>query len=352
MTGLRKDKEVGTRLRHGHGDHEVTLAGKANADHATGGATHGACLALVEAADAPLAGGHDQVIFARGLNHLGELITLIKGDGDDAGGAHLLELFNRRLLDDPLLGGEGEVAAWREAVQDDRGDRGLARLHLHPWKIDDRDPLVLSRGVRDLVHLGAEAAPLIGEEEGVIVGVCDLQRGDRILFARGHADHALAAAMLLAIGGERLALDVAAAGDGDHHIFVGDQVLVRHLARCILGDLGATSIGKLLLQLGELIRDDLGDARRSREDVFEFGDELDHFEIFVLNLLALEGGEARKAHVENRLRLQLGELEALHEMGACDINVGCGTNRLDDRIKIVEGDLESFEDVGALTCLL
>ena len=158
--------------------------------------------------------------------------------------------------------------------------------------------------------------------------------------------------MLLAIGGERLALDVAAAGDGDHHIFVGDQVLVRHLARCILGDLGATSIGKLLLQLGELIRDDLGDAGRSREDVFEFGDELDHFEIFVLNLLALEGGETRKAHVENRLRLQLGELEALHEMGACHINVGCGANRLDHRIKIIKGDLESFEDVGALTCLL
>ena len=64
VAGLGKDKEVGTRLRHGHGDHKVTLAGEANADHATGGAAHGACLALVEAADAPLARGHDQVVFA------------------------------------------------------------------------------------------------------------------------------------------------------------------------------------------------------------------------------------------------------------------------------------------------
>ena len=226
VTGLRKDKEVGTRLRHGHGDHEVTLAGEANADDATCGAAHGARLALVEAADAPLAGGHDQVIFTRGLNHLGELITLIQGDGDDAGGAHLLELLNCRLLDDPLLGGEGEVAPWREAVQDDCGDRGLARLHLYARKIDDWNPLVLPRGIRDLVHLGAKSTPLVGEEEGVVVGVGDLQRGDRILFACGHADHALAAAMLLAISGEWLTLDVAAARDGDHDIFVGDQILV------------------------------------------------------------------------------------------------------------------------------
>ena len=76
------------------------------------------------------------------------------------------------------------------------------------------------------MHFGAESAPLVGEEEGVVVGVGDLQCRDRILFACGHADHALAATMLLAVGGERLALDVAAARDGDHDILVGDQVFV------------------------------------------------------------------------------------------------------------------------------
>ena len=153
------------------------------------------------------------------------------------------------------------------------------------------------------MHLGAESTPLVGEEEGVIVGVGNLQGCDRILFARGHADHTLAAAMLLAIGGEWLALDVAAARDGDHHVFVGDQVLVGHFARCILGDLGAASVGELLLQFGELVRDDLGDAGWPGEDVFELGDVLDHFKVFILNLLALEGGKAREAHVENCLRL-------------------------------------------------
>ena len=352
VTGLRKDKEVGAWLRHGHGDHKVTLAGEANADDATCGAAHGARLALVEATDAPLAGGHDEVVFTGGLNHLGKLITLIKGDGDDAGGADLFKLFDRGLLDDPLLCGEGEVAARREPVQDDGGNWGLTRLHLYARKIDDRNPLVLSRGVRDLVHLRAKATPLVGEEEGVVVGVGDLQRCDRILFARGHADHALAAAVLLAIGGERLTLDIAAARDGDHHIFVGDQVLVGHFSCCILCDLGAASVGELLLELGELIRDDFRDARRARQDVFQLGDELDDFEILVFDLLALEGGETRKAHVENCLRLQFTKLEALHELCASNIDVGRSANGLDDRIKIIECDLEPFEDVGALTGLL
>ena len=202
------------------------------------------------------------------------------------------------------------------------------------------------------MHLGAKATPLVGEEERVVVGVGDLKGGHRILFARRHADHALTAAMLLTVGGEWLTLDVAAARDGDHNIFVGDQVLVGHFARCILGDLGAASVGKLLLELGELIRDDLGDAGRARQDVFQLGDELDDFEVLVFDLLALEGGEARKAHVKNCLRLQLTELEALHELGASNIDVGCGANRLDNGIKIVERDLETFEDVGALTGLL
>ena len=119
-----------------------------------------------------------------------------------------------------------------------------------------------------------------------------------------------------------------------------------------MGDLGAASVGELLLELGELVRNDLRDACRARQDVFQLGDELDHLEVLVFNLLALKGGEARKAHVEDCLRLQLAELEALHELRARNVDVGCCADCLDDGVEIVERDLEPFEDVGALTCLL
>ena len=86
-------------------------------------------------------------------------------------------------------------------------------------------------------------------------------------------------------------------------------------------------------------------ARRVGEDVLELGDELDDREVLVLDLLALERGEAGEAHVEDGLGLQLGQVEARHEVVPGDVDVGRLADRLDDRVEVVEGDLEALEDV-------
>ena len=109
------------------------------------------------------------------------------------------------------------------------------------------------------------------------------------------ADDALAAAMLAAVGGDRLALDVAAAGDRDHDVLVGDEVLVGHLAAGVVGDARPALAGVLALQLGQLVLDDLADPGRVGQDVLELGDELDDREVLVLDLLALERGQAARA---------------------------------------------------------
>ena len=155
------------------------------------------------------------------------------------------------------------------------------------------------------MHLGAEAAALIREEEGPVVRVRNLERLHRILFTRGHAAHTLPAAMLLAVCGEWLTLDVAATTDGDHHIFVGNEVFIRHLARGVLRNARAALITKLLLELGVLGGDDLGDALRVGKDVLELLDQREHLQVLVFNLLALKCGEPGKAHVQDCLCLKL-----------------------------------------------
>ena len=87
------------------------------------------------------------------------------------------------------------------------------------------------------------------------------------------------------------------------------------------------------------------DAARVGQDVLELGDELDDREVLVLDLLALEGGQAGEPHVEDRLGLELGQVEARHEVRAGELDVGRFADRLDDRVEVVEGDLEAFEDV-------
>ena len=261
-------------------------------------------------------------------------------------------MLKRCLLNDTLLCREGEVATRTEVLQDHRCNRDFAGLNLYARKIDDRDPLVLTRRVWNLVHLRAEAATLIREEEGPVVRVRNLERLHCVLFAGCHAAHALPAAMLLAVCGERLALDVAATADRDHHILVGNEILVRHLAGCILGDSRAALVAELLLHLCVLRRNDLGDALRIGEDVLQLLDQRKYFQVLVFNLLALECGEPRKAHVKDRLRLQLAQFELGHQLFARNIHICGGADRLDHCIKVVQRNLQAFQDVRALLCLL
>ncbi len=168
---------------------------------------------------------------------------------------------------------------------------------------------------------------------------------DRILLAGDVADDPLAAPMLAAIGRHRLALDVAAARDGHHDVLVGDEVLVGHLAAEVVGDAGPPLAGVLPLELGQLVLDDLADAGRVGQDVLELGDELDDRQVLVLDLLALEGGQAGESHVEDGLGLELGQVEPLHEVGPGVVHLARLADRLDHRVEVVEGDLEALEDV-------
>ncbi len=69
--------------------------------------------------------------------------------------------------------------------------------------------------------------------------------------------------------------------------------------------------------------------------------------MLVADLVGLERGEAREAHVEDRLRLQLGELEALDQAGFGRLGVARAADQLDHRVEVVERDQQPLEDVGA-----
>jgi hypothetical protein len=123
------------------------------------------------------------------------------------------------------------------------------------------------------------------------VRVGDEQVRERVLFDRRGADDALAAARLAAVGRQRLALDVAAPETvitTSSSAIRSSSVISRSrrpgCASALAGVLVASSRSSSLM-----IR------RRGRvgEDVLELGDQLDRGEVLVLDLLALERGEAR-----------------------------------------------------------
>ena len=105
-------------------------------------------------------------------------------------------------------------------------------------QVDDRAALRLARAERQLVHLQPVDLADGGEEEDVVVRRGDEEVLDVVVVLQVHPHHADAAAPLLAVGGDREALDVARARDRDHHVLLGDHVLELEL---VLGgdDLGA-----------------------------------------------------------------------------------------------------------------
>ncbi len=90
------------------------------------------------------------------------------------------------------------------------------------------------------------------------------------------------------------------------------------------------------------------DADLVGEDRAELGDAFLEIGVLLLDPLALEAGEALKAKVEDRLRLDLCELETLLQAGTRFVGVGRSADERDDFVEVVEGSEVALEDVGAL----
>ena len=79
---------------------------------------------------------------------------------------------------------------------------------------------------------------------------------------------------------------------------------------------------------------------RSRSMVFISSSEL------VEDLLALEAGQPLQLHVEDRLRLELRQLELQLQALARFGGALRSANQLDHFVEVIERDLEAFEDMG------
>ena len=110
-------------------------------------------------------------------------------------------------------------------------------------------------------------------------------------------------------GRDLLALDVAGVRDRDHHVLLLDRVLVADVA--FFGhDLRAALVAVLVAAGGVTSSWMMPSIFCSLARMLaQLLDELDDLEVLLLDLRALEAGEAREPHLEDRVGLDLAELE-------------------------------------------
>ena len=134
--------------------------------------------------------------------------------------------------------------------------------------------------------------------------------------------------------------------EGDDHVLLGDEVLdvevhgrVRYLC--------ATLVAKLLGDLLHLGLDDLEDLPLVRKESLVVLDGLAQAVELVLDLVALQAGQAAQAHLEDRRRLDLGEPKPVDEpLGRLRVRAA-GTDDGDDLVDVVERKQQALEDVRA-----
>ena len=138
----------------------------------------------------------------------------------------------------------------------------------------------------------------------------DEQVLDEVLFLGARADHALAAAALRAVRRDLLPLDVAGVRDRDHHVLLLDRC---PRSRCRLPRPRSAvrrSSPYFSFRRAHLVLDDRrASSAGSRGSLCSCSISWMTSRYSCLDLLALEAGEALQAHLEDRVGLDLGELE-------------------------------------------
>src|ERR1700691_184271 len=205
-------------------------------------------------------------------------------------------------------------------------------------------------GVGNFVDLEPIHAAFVGEDQQVAVGGRHDQVLKEILGARAHADAALAAARLPAIGIDGRALQIAAVRDGDRHIFDGHQIFQPDLAG-VFDDLGAALVAIQLAHFLQLFDHELAHQFLGAQQFQVSGDAPLDFSQLVGDLLLLHAGEALQLQLDDGLRLALGELEGGDQRIAGLAGGARGANHADHFVQVLQRFLESEQQMLALAGL-
>src|SRR4051794_6585890 len=331
-----------------HGEREQPVAGvETHPEHAGRRAAHRAqrLIAGVEPDRLALGGDQQQVVGRRAQHGADELVVFAEVDADEAAGAVRVEVGEPRLLDQTGAGGQDQVRG--RLVVLDLHDLGDVLVRLQCQQV--RHVLAAGAAVRlgQLVGLEPVHPALGGEEQDPVVRRADEEVRDDVVLLELRALDTLAAALLRPVEVGLGPLRVPGLGYRHDDVFDRDEVFVRDVA-VVRDDLRAPLVAVLLDDLDQLVADDLPLPLRPGEDVLQIRDLALDLGQLVDDLLALQRREAPELHVEDRLGLDLVDVEQVDQAGPGDVHRRRGTDQRDDLVQRVERLDVAAQDVGAL----
>ena len=162
------------------------------------------------------------VIGIRHFPHGDELVSLLEAESYHAALAAAGVQRGAGTFDHALLGREQEIAVLGKFAH--RKGVGNPLVLFQRQQVGNMHTFGGTAAFRHLMHLKLMHAPLVGEEQQILM----IGGGEELLYevvlGRMQPGYPLAASLLLLVIGQRGTLDVAAAGQGDDHILIGNEV--------------------------------------------------------------------------------------------------------------------------------
>ena len=326
---------------------DIVVPAQLYAAHADGGSAHWARILLVEADGHTVVRCDEDVLVAAGLDDGDKLVALVKIQRSYAVCADVLQRGLAHALDGAVARDKDKVAVLiQSAAADHCGDLLLilgAVVHLD--YIHQIRAARGAAGLRNIIALLDIYAAGLGEEQNIIVRGRSEHGLHEVLVLRRHRADALAAAPLGAVLTDGQALDIAAVGQRKDALLLFDKILHVDLIDNVLY-LGAALVAVLIAQRDKLIFQNALDKLGVGKQALEISDFLFKLLVLKLQLLAVESLKRDKAHITYRLRLNVAQAEALHQILLRV--VVAGADDVDDLVDIVLRDEQAFQQMSAL----
>ncbi len=168
-----------------------------------------------------------------------------------------------------------------------------------------------------------------------------------VLFAGGGGNHALAAALLRAVGVQRDALDVAVARNQHEGLLFGDEVFFGDVFRLAGDDTGAPRVAVLLFKRAQLVLHNVLHHTRVGKDMLQSRDFAEQSPILLGDFFLFQPRQLAQLHRQNRVRLQRGQPKAADHFAPRDFGGLGAANQADNLVQKVERNLQALQNVGA-----
>ncbi len=298
-------------LGHQHRDHVLARL-EHHAAHAARVAAHRPHVVLVEAHRLAAVGEQHHVVVAVGQCRADQVVAGVEVDGDDAGLARVGKLVERGLLDRAERSRHEHIVVGREAAElaGQRQHDGDLLARLQREHVDDGLAAAGARALRHFPDLDPVDAAAVAEAQDPVVRVGDEELVDPVVLLGLRGLLAAPAALLCAVLGQRLALDVAGMAERDDHIGRRDQVLGAELLHVVLDHAAPRAEpgqAVLLAQRDQFVADDRRHALGAGEDVEQVGDLRHDLLVLADDLVLLEAGQALQPHLQDLAGLRVGQ---------------------------------------------